>query len=207
MSAADYLPERRTLKSLREAAAHCRGCELYRGATQTVFGEGPARARAMFVGEQPGDREDLAGRPFVGPAGTLLRDAMQQAGIAPRDVYLTNAVKHFKFVQRGKRRIHAKPKRIEINACKPWLETEIRAVRPQVVVALGATAALALFGPRFKLTAQRGIVMPAEFAPQAMATIHPSAILRSPDDATRHAELARFIDDLKRIAAQIRAAA
>jgi uracil-DNA glycosylase family protein len=155
------------------------------------------------VGEQPGDREDREGHPFVGPAGKMLHDAMLQARIAPRDVYITNAVKHFNYVWRGKRRIHAKPKRIHIQACTPWLEAEIRVVRPRIVVALGATAAAALFGPQFRLTKERGTIRACALAPQALATIHPSAILRSPDDETRHAELARFIADLKVVAGLI----
>jgi uracil-DNA glycosylase len=197
-SAAPYVPAGvRSLSRLREAAARCRGCDLYRAATQTVFGEGAARARLMLVGEQPGDREDETGHPFVGPAGKLLRDALHAAGIEPRDVYLTNAVKHFNYVWRGKRRIHAKPKAIHIRACRPWLEAEIAVVRPAVLVALGATAAQSLFGPAFRLTAHRGEALASDLAPRAFATIHPSAILRAPDDRTRHAELAAFIEDLR----------
>lgn len=203
--AADYLPQRLSLKSLREAAAGCHGCDLYRNATQTVFGEGSARARLMFVGEQPGDREDLEGHPFVGPAGKLLRRAMSEAGIAPRDVYLTNAVKHFKYVWRGKRRIHAKPKQIELRACHPWLEAEIAVVRPRLVVALGATAAQALFGSSFRLTEQRGRLLSAPLAPRVIATVHPSSILRAPDDDTRHAEFGGFVRDLQTVAKAIEA--
>jgi uracil-DNA glycosylase family protein len=203
--AADYLPQRLSLKSLREAAAGCHGCDLYRHATQTVFGEGSARARLMFVGEQPGDREDLEGHPFVGPAGKLLRRAMSEAGIAPRDVYLTNAVKHFKYVWRGKRRIHAKPKQIELRACHPWLEAEIAVVRPRLVVALGATAAQALFGSSFRLTEQRGRLLSAPLAPRVIATVHPSSILRAPDDDTRHAEFGGFVRDLQTVAEAIEA--
>ncbi|MBV8433304.1 MAG: UdgX family uracil-DNA binding protein, partial [Candidatus Eremiobacteraeota bacterium] len=173
-SAARYLPERLSLKSLREAAAHCRGCDLYKAATQTVFGEGPRRARVMFVGEQPGDSEDRLGHPFVGPAGRVLHEAMDRAGIALADAYVTNAVKHFKFVERGKRRIHSSPKVTEMRACAPWLDAEIASVAPRLVVALGATASAALFGPKFRLTASRGVIQPTLFGPPALATMHPS---------------------------------
>ena len=196
-SAADFLPPRASLKSLREAAAGCRGCDLYQHATQTVFGEGRARAPMMLVGEQPGDSEDRLGHPFVGPAGKLLHTAMERAGIEPRDVYVTNAVKHFKFVERGKRRIHATPKSIEIRACKPWLDAEIRVVRPALIVVLGATAARSLLGASFRLLANRGRVLPALLAIPVLATVHPSAILRAPDDATRHRELGKFVEDLQ----------
>jgi uracil-DNA glycosylase len=199
-SAEEFLPDRLSLKTLREAASGCRGCDLYKHATQTVFGEGSARARAMFVGEQPGDSEDREGHPFVGPAGKLLRRAMAEAGIAQNDVYLTNAVKHFKFVERGKRRIHAKPRRIEIVACEPWLEAEIQVVRPHLIVALGATAAQALFGASFRLTRHRGEIVPSLFAPRSIATVHPSSILRAPDDETRRLEMQSFVRDLKIIA-------
>ncbi|HEX3549879.1 MAG TPA: UdgX family uracil-DNA binding protein [Candidatus Elarobacter sp.] len=195
-SAADFLPARKTLASLRKAAAGCRGCDLYKDATQTVFGEGPARAAALFVGEQPGDREDREGHPFVGPAGALLRNAMDAAGIAPADVYITNAVKHFKFVWRGKRRIHATPKRIEVRACEPWLFEEIKAVKPRLVVALGATAAQALLGPSFRLTQHRGEVVASPYAPRVVATVHPSSILRAIDEDARRVEMAAFVDDL-----------
>jgi uracil-DNA glycosylase family protein len=196
-SAAAYVPEQRSLTSLRAAAAHCRGCDLYKYATQTVFGEGRARARMMFVGEQPGDSEDRLGHPFVGPAGKLLHRAMEDAGIVPRDVYVTNAVKHFKFIQRGKRRIHNKPRTIEIRACKPWLDAEIQAVRPALIVALGATAAQSLLGSSFRLLANRGRVMASPLPTPVLATIHPSAILRAPDDKTRHREMRKFIEDLE----------
>ena len=196
-SAADYLPKRRSLKDLRAAAADCRGCDLYKAATQTVFGEGPARARLLLVGEQPGDKEDLQGHPFIGPAGAVLRKALDAAGIDPAQVYVTNAVKHFKYVWRGKRRIHAKPRRIEVLACRPWLEAEIERIRPEVIVALGATAAQALLGASFRLTHHRGEVLMSDLAPQVIATVHPSSILRAPDDATRHREMAAFIDDLE----------
>ena len=201
-SAADYMPARRSLKALREAAAHCRGCDLYKGATQTVFGDGKARAKLMFVGEQPGDSEDRAGEPFVGPAGKLLRKAMVDAGIDPGDTYITNAVKHFKYVVRGKRRIHQTPRVIELQACRPWLDAEIKQVKPDVIVALGSTAAKALFGPEFRVTTQRGHVFTSmDIAANVLATVHPSSILRARDDESRHSELAKFVADLKRVAA------
>jgi len=205
-SAADFLPARKTLASLREAAAGCRGCDLYENATQTVFGEGNAHASLMLVGEQPGDSEDREGHPFVGPAGKLLQRALSEAGIANDDVYITNAVKHFKFEWRGKRRIHAKPKRIEVRACEPWLIEEIKQVKPKLVVALGATAAQALLGPQFRLTERRGELLASPVAPRVVATVHPSSILRAPDDEARHAEMARFVDDLRIVAAMLRAA-
>ena len=198
-SAADFLPERRTLAALREASVSCRGCPLWARGTQTVFGEGPRRARVMLVGEQPGNDEDLAGKPFVGPAGRVLDRALEAAGIARDDVYVTNAVKHFKWKPQGKRRIHEKPSQAEISACLPWLEAELDVVKPVVLVCLGATAAQALLGPKFRVTKQRGECMPARWAPCVMATVHPSAILRAPDDAARHAEMDRFVADLKRI--------
>jgi uracil-DNA glycosylase family protein len=200
-SAAQYLPKRLSLRSLREAAAHCHGCDLYKYATQTVFGEGPRRARVMLVGEQPGDSEDRQGHPFVGPAGRVLRDAMERAGIAIDDAYVTNAVKHFKFVTRGKRRIHNKPRTIEIRACEPWLQAEIKVVKPAIVVALGATAAQALLGPKFRLTPNRGRVLNALGpVPAVIATVQPSSILRAPDSASRHRELAKFEEDLRVVA-------
>ena len=198
-SAADFLPEHRTLQTLREAAAGCRGCELWTRGTQTVFGEGPRRARVMMVGEQPGNDEDLAGKPFVGPAGRVLDRALDAAGIARTDVYVTNVVKHFKWEPKGKRRIHAKPNQLEISACLPWLEAELDVVKPVAVVCLGATAAQALLGPKFRVTKQRGEWVAARWAPRVMATVHPSAILRAPDDDARHAEMERFVADLKRI--------
>lgn len=196
-SAADFLPARPSLRSLREAAAACRGCDLYKHATQTVFGEGPARARMMLVGEQPGDSEDRLGRPFVGPAGRILHRAMEEAGIDAQRVYVTNAVKHFKFVERGKRRVHAKPKTIEIRACRPWLEEEIAVVRPSLIVALGATAAQSLLGSSFRLLANRGKLITAILPSPVMATVHPSAILRAPDDRTRRRQMAKFLEDLQ----------
>ena len=198
-SAADFLPARRTLPALRAAAASCRGCPLWARGAQTVFGEGPRRARVMLVGEQPGHEEDLAGKPFVGPAGRVLDRALEAAGIARTDVYLTNVVKHFKWVPKGKRRIHAKPNQMEISACRPWLEAELDVIKPVVLVCLGATAAQALLGPKFRVTKQRGEWVQARWAPYVTATVHPSAILRAPDDAARHAEMERFVADLKRI--------
>jgi DNA polymerase len=198
------LPQRRTLASLRNAAQGCRGCDLYKDATQTVFGEGKVHAAAIFVGEQPGDREDRDGHPFVGPAGQLLRDAMDAAGIADDDVYITNAVKHFKYVVRGKRRIHAKPKVTEVRACAPWLENEIAVVKPRLIVALGATAAGALLGPGFRVTQRRGEVVARPPGPPVVATVHPSSILRASDGDARRVEMAAFIDDLETVARVIR---
>jgi uracil-DNA glycosylase family protein len=203
VSAADFIPERPTLPKLRKAAAGCHGCDLWRGATQTVFGEGPAGARLMLVGEVPGDREDREGHPFVGPAGRELDRALEAAGIARDDVYLTNAVKHFKFEERGKRRIHKTPSKREIDACVPWLDTEIKLVRPEALVTLGATAAKALLGPGFRLTQHRGERLESDLAPIVAATIHPSAILRSRDEAARQAERAAFADDLRTVAAAL----
>src|SRR3954467_9819930 len=198
--ATPFLPERRTLKDLRQAAAGCRGCHLWRNATQTVFGEGLKRARLMLLGEQPGDREDREGRPFVGPAGRELDRGLEAAGIDRRDVYVTNVVKHFKFEERGKRRIHATPKRFEIDACRPWLDEELRQVGPEALVLLGATAAKAILGSSFRVTKQRGELLESDLAPIVSATIHPSAILRAPDDATRESERQSFIADLKNVA-------
>ena len=199
MSAADFIPDRPTLKRLREAAAGCRGCHLWQGPIQTVFGEGPAKARLMLVGEVPGDREDREGRPFVGPAGRELDRALEAVGIERGDVYLTNVVKHFKFEERGKRRIHKTPKKGEVDACLPWLDTEIKLVKPEAVVTLGATAAKALLGPSFRLTQHRGELLDAEWAPIVAATIHPSAIVRNRDDDARRAERDAFADDLRAV--------
>src|SRR5689334_20814909 len=198
--ATPFLPERRTLKDLRSAAAGCRGCHLWRDATQTVFGEGQKKARVMLVGEQPGDREDRAGRPFVGPAGRELDRGLEAAGIDRAEAYVTNVVKHFKFEERGGRRIHATPKRFEIDACKPWLEEELRVVEPEAVVLLGATAAKAILGSSFRVTKQRGELLESELAPIVSATIHPSAILRAPDDAARQSERRSFAADLSTVA-------
>ncbi len=204
-TAAPLVPEPPTLPSLRRAAAACRACPLWERGTQTVFGEGPAQAEILLVGEQPGNEEDLSGRPFVGPAGRLLDRALQAAGIDRRTVYVTNAVKHFKWVAQGKRRIHQKPAPGEVRACAPWLEAELRVVRPRAVVCLGATAAQALLGRGFKVTERRGEILATPLAPIAMATVHPSSILRAPDDEARRAELARFTEDLAALAAALRA--
>jgi DNA polymerase len=198
-TAAPLVPERPTLSSLRDAAAGCRACPLWETGTQTVFGEGARAAKVMLVGEQPGDREDLEGRPFVGPAGRLLDEALEEAGIDRRLAYVTNVVKHFKWIGRGKRRIHQKPNWSEIAACRPWLEAELRVVRPQVLVCLGATAAQALLGRDFRVTRQRGDLVESDLAPRALATVHPSSILRADDDE-RDAEYAAFVDDLRVVA-------
>jgi uracil-DNA glycosylase len=198
--ATPFLPDRRNLKALREASTGCRGCHLWRGATQTVFGEGRKSSRVMLVGEQPGDREDRAGEPFVGPAGRELDRGLEAAGIARADAYVTNVVKHFKFEERGRRRIHQTPKRFEIDACKPWLEEELRVVKPEALVLLGATAAKALLGSSFKVTQHRGELLDSDLAPIVTATIHPSAILRGPDDATRQQEREAFAEDLRVVA-------
>ncbi len=199
----DLLPDRPTLKSVADVAADCKACDLYKRGTQTVFGEGPKRATLMLVGEQPGDAEDLAGHPFVGPAGKLLDRALEQAGINREAVYVTNVVKHFKWEPRGKRRIHAKPNAGEISACRPWLETEIALIRPRALVCLGATAAQALLGKSFKVSKQRGEFGPSSLASLVMATVHPSSILRAPDDQSRRAEMDRFVADLKKIAKEL----
>jgi DNA polymerase len=199
-SAADFVPPERTLPALAEASKACRGCDLYANATQTVFGQGPAGADIMLVGEQPGDREDREGHPFVGPAGRLLDRALEAAGIDRAHVYVTNAVKHFKFEPRGKRRIHKKPNAEEIRACKPWLEAELDAVKPKVLVCLGATAAQAVIGRSFKVTQHRGEFVDTPLAALVTATVHPSSILRSPDDTTRAAEIDALIRDLRAVA-------
>jgi uracil-DNA glycosylase family protein len=201
-SALEYLPARHDLRTLKEAATHCQGCDLYRQATQVVFGEGRAHAALFLVGEQPGDREDQQGRPFVGPAGQLLDKCLESAGIDRHDVYVTNAVKHFKWEPRGKIRLHKKPDSLEIAACRPWLEAEIDAVQPQIIVCLGATAAQDLLGPQFRLTKHRGEVFPTKYGP-VTATIHPSAILRMPEPEAREAEIASLITDLKRAAQHV----
>ena len=199
----DLLPSRPTVGKVRAAAADCKACDLYKRGTQTVFGEGPGKATVMLVGEQPGDAEDLAGHPFVGPAGKLLDTALQEAGIDRTQVYVTNVVKHFKWEPRGKRRIHMKPNAGEIRACRPWLETEIALVKPRVLVCLGATAAQALLGKSFKVSQQRGQFVESSLAPLVTATVHPSSILRAPDDEARHLEMRRFVQDLKKIAREI----
>ena len=203
-SAAVFVPPARELPVLRQAAAGCRGCTLYCNATQVVFGEGPPDARVMFVGEQPGDQEDRAGRPFVGPAGKLLDEAMAEAGV-PRDVvYVTNAVKHFKFEPRGTRRIHAKPSAREVAACRPWLEAEIETLKPAMIVCLGATAAQSLMGAAFRITQHRGEVLKTDWAPWLLATSHPSAILRVPDPAMREQSYAQLVGDLKLVARNLK---
>jgi uracil-DNA glycosylase len=200
---ANLLPERPSLPSIREIAAGCKACDLYTRGTQTVFGEGPRNAALMMVGEQPGDAEDTAGHPFVGPAGKLLDKALAEAGIDRGVVYVTNVVKHFKWEPRGKRRIHAKPNAAEISACRPWLEMEIALVKPRVLVCLGATAAQALLGKVFKVSKQRGEFAASSLAPLVTATVHPSSILRARDDESRREEMRRFVADLKRIAARL----
>jgi uracil-DNA glycosylase len=202
-SAADFLPAEGTLRTLRDASRDCRGCDLWERGTQTVFGEGAAEATVMFVGEQPGDREDIEGRPFVGPAGQLLDRSLEQAGIDRDEVYITNVVKHFKWEPRGKRRIHKKPNLEEITACRPWLEAELDQVEPEILVCLGATAAQALLGPSFRVTKQRGIFVDSPLAPAVTATVHPSSILRAPDDATREIETEAFVRDLSVVARQL----
>ncbi len=195
-SAADFLPPRLALGSLRKAAAHCHGCELYCHATQTVFGQGPAKAPLLMVGEQPGDQEDLAGRPFVGPSGHMLDEALEEAGIDRENVYVTNAVKHFRFTLRGKRRLHVKPSARQITACRPWLQAEIKLVQPQVLVCLGATAAQSLLGRDFRVTHHHGEPLKGtEWAPTVVATVHPSAVLRAPADLREHLRQ-QFIEDL-----------
>jgi DNA polymerase len=200
-SAADFLPARRTLPSLRTASKGCRGCHLWKVGTQTVFGEGTRTATLMFVGEQPGDQEDLAGHPFVGPSGRLLDSALERAGLDRGDAYVTNAVKHFKWVPdgSGKRRIHKTPSSSEVKACHPWLDEEIAVVKPRVIVALGATAAKALFGPAIRVTAQHGKVIRTPLAEAGFATVHPSSILRSPSQYRADAERG-FVEDLKKVA-------
>ena len=199
-SAADFFPERKSLKAFRDAAADCKACDLWERGTQTVFGAGARRAEVLFVGEQPGNEEDLSGQPFVGPAGRLLDEALVAAGIDRTQTYVTNVVKHFKWEPRGKRRIHKKPNASEIKACRPWLEAEISLVKPKIIVCLGATAAQALLGPQFKVSQQRGQFLESNLAPYIVATVHPSSILRTPDDETRHDEKRKFIDDLKKVA-------
>ena len=200
-TAEPFVPESRDLDVLREASRGCQGCDLYKHATQTVFGDGAPRANLVIVGEQPGDQEDRAGRPFVGPSGRLLDDALAEAGIARERAYVTNAVKHFKFEERGKRRIHSKPNRTEIKACRPWLTAELRALRPDVVVLLGATAVGSLLGPDARVTQLRGQLLESEWAPCVLATVHPSSILRVPDPDQRRQAFEAFVADL-RVAAQ-----
>ena len=211
-SAAPFVPRTTSIRALTAAAHECRGCDLYKTATQVVFGAGPARARVIFVGEQPGDQEDRQGAPFVGPAGVMLDKALEDAGIPRRDVYVTNAVKHFKWEPRGKRRIHKKPRMSEIKACRPWLEAELRAVKPEIVVCLGATAAQSVLGAGFKLMQNRsrlvetpGLAGPGLPAQRVVATIHPSAVLRAPDSEGRRAAYESLVADLKVVAKALRA--
>jgi uracil-DNA glycosylase len=203
-TAAPLIPEHPSLATLRELARGCKACDLWQRGTQTVFGEGAPHVKLVMVGEQPGNDEDLAGRPFVGPAGKLLDRALERAGIDRREVYVTNVVKHFKWEPRGKRRIHAKPNAAEIRACLPWLEAELTIVKPDVLVCLGATAAQALLGAKFKVSQQRGELVASPLAPRVMATVHPSSILRAPDDETREEEMERFVADLQKVARTLR---
>src|SRR5258705_6473425 len=196
-TAAPLIPENPTIPKLREAAANCRACDLWKLGTQTVFGEGDPKARVMLVGEQPGDQEDIQGRPFVGPAGRILDKALEEAGIDRKEVYVTNVVKHFKWEPRGKRRIHQKPNSREIAACRPWLEAELRLVKPKLLVCLGATAAQTIFGASFRVTRERGKVLSSKLAPRALATVHPSSLLRQPDEESRQREYERFVVDLR----------
>lgn len=202
-SAADFVPDKRTLSTLVSAAKGCRGCDLWRSGTQTVFGEGAKQAEVMLVGEQPGDREDIEGRPFVGPAGKLLDRALEEAGIDRSKVYVTNVVKHFKYEERGKRRIHKKPNLGEIRACRPWLDAELEQVRPKAVIALGSTAAQALLGKDFKVTKQRGELIDSELAPLVTATVHPSSVLRAPSDEDRAKAMREFVEDLTNVAHEL----
>jgi DNA polymerase len=203
-SAAPFVPKTTSVKALNAAAHACRGCDLYKAATQVVFGAGPRTAQVMFVGEQPGDQEDRQGEPFVGPAGALLDKALAEAGIRRDRVYVTNAVKHFKWEPRGKRRIHKKPRASEIKACRPWLEAELRAVKPAILVCLGATAAQSVLGASFKLMQQRGQVHASAMAPKVVATIHPSAVLRAPDSEGRREAYDMLVGDLRVVASEIR---
>jgi uracil-DNA glycosylase len=198
------LPTTKSLMAWRQAAEHCRACDLWRNATQTVFGQGRRTAKVMFVGEQPGDREDLSGKPFVGPAGRVFDEALSKAGIERDTVFVTNAVKHFKWRPSGKRRLHEKPNRSEVAACRLWLDAEIGILKPQVIVCLGAVAAQALIAPNFKVTQLRGKLIPSTLAPHMIATVHPSSILRAPDDAARESEMKVFVADLRAVAKVIR---
>ena len=202
MSAAPFVPATHNLQVLQAAAHDCRGCDLYQYATQVVFGEGPKDSKVVMVGEQPGDEEDHKGRPFVGPSGRLLGKAMHEAGLDREKIYVTNAVKHFKFVERGKRRIHSKPSGVEISACRPWLEAELDAIKPELVVCLGATAAQSLMGREFRITADRGKFFPHRLAKELVATVHPSAVLRMPERYEEEYEL--FLRDLRKIAVRVK---
>jgi uracil-DNA glycosylase len=197
MGAEEWVPDEPSVERLREAAGACKGCDLWRNATQTVFGEGSEHARLMLVGEQPGDREDIEGRPFVGPAGRVLDAALERASIPRANVYVTNIVKHFRWVRRGKRRLHEKPNSQQVRACRPWLEAEVKVVRPRLIVLLGATAAQAVLGPSFRVTQQRGKLLPTPLGPPGLATVHPSSILRALDDESREEAMDAFVIDLE----------
>jgi uracil-DNA glycosylase len=203
-TAAPFVPDRPTLPKLRAAAAGCTACHLYKLGTQTVFGEGSAKADVVFVGEQPGDQEDLTGKPFVGPAGRVLDEGLGAAGIDRSKVYVTNAVKHFKWEPRGKRRIHQKPNWAEMTACRPWLEAELATIKPEVLVCLGATAAQSLLGRQFRVTKMRGVPVESDLAPSVVATVHPSSILRAPDEGARQEAMQDFVRDLKAVAKLIK---
>ncbi len=202
-TAAPLIPPRPTLNKLRDVAAECKACHLWKTGTQTVFGEGRQSSLIMFVGEQPGDKEDLSGRPFVGPAGALLDKSLEEAGIDRGKVYVTNVVKHFKWEPRGKRRIHKKPNAAEITACRPWLQSEINVIKPRAIICLGSTAAQAIISPKFKVSIQRGLFVPSDLAEYVTATVHPSSILRAPSDEARRVERERFVEDLKKIRAAL----
>lgn len=206
-TAASLIPPEAGIEALRKISAGCNACPLWKTGTQTVFGEGPVTAQIIFVGEQPGDREDRTGHPFVGPAGGVLDKALAEAGIDREQVYVTNVVKHFKWVPSGKKRIHAKPRASEINACRPWLEAEIDRIRPQVLVCLGATAAQALLGSKFRVSEQRGKLIASPLAPRVIATVHPSSLLRIIDEDERHREMRRFATDMKKVASLLKHAA
>jgi DNA polymerase len=208
LTAAPLIPKNPTISKLREVAASCKACDLWKTGTQTVFGKGGgAHPRVMLVGEQPGDQEDIQGHPFVGPAGRILDKALEEAGINRQEVYVTNAVKHFKWEPRGKRRIHKKPNTLEIAACRPWLEAETEAIHPDILVCLGATAAQSLLGRQFKVSTQRGEFVESPLAPYVMATVHPSSLLRAPDEETRRRETEQFVSDLKKIKQALKRAA
>jgi uracil-DNA glycosylase len=202
-TAAPLIPPRPTLNKLRTVAAECKACDLWKTGTQTVFGEGKQSSLIMFIGEQPGDKEDLSGRPFVGPAGALLDRSLEEAGIDRSKVYVTNVVKHFKWEPRGKRRIHKKPNAVEITACRPWLQSEISVIKPRAIICLGSTAAQAVISPKFKVSIQRGLFVPSDLAEYVTATVHPSSILRAPNDEARRMERERFVEDLKKIRAAL----
>lgn len=202
-SAEDLIPKNPTLTTLQKNAAGCKACDLWENATQTVFGDGKRRAKIMFVGEQPGNEEDFEGKPFVGPAGRLLDEALEKAGIDREQAYVTNVVKHFKWEPRGKRRIHKKPNNTEINACRPWLEAEIATVKPKIIVCLGATAAQTLLGKEFRVSRQRGQLIPSALAPIVLATVHPSSIFRAIDERSRREEMERFIEDIRLVASKL----